>query len=450
MKSIGHIIKVAILSTLIAACGGGGDSGSRDSGYSGNNDGNDTNVPAEPSRLVWDTQLPVASFAYYSSVALSTDEQTLYVGTAKNVRNPSAGNDVVAAYNVDGSILWQHSLPNGEEVRSSPVVHNDTIYVLVEKRTGEFTKAYRDLIALNSLGAQIWRKRVSTYPNQTGSGLSKVVAYNNQIIYTGLDIYAFDAATGDVLYERLCHCSERQDRFMNGAVNHNGELVFFDEGKVLKLNLTDYTLLGEFKDAETFEYDLVLSTPAIDSNNNIYFGSEAGILYSFDDNLALRWRFELGTPDVIEAPHIRSSVAIDESRSTLYFGTKSNENSEFYALDMNDKSVKWQVAIPGDIYVSPAIGDNGNVYFASETDYLYSYNPAGELVWQVDLEVNVTWSSPAIDSNGILYIGGLSSSDLSASDATGKLFAIQTDSTGLMPNTWSKLHKNNQNTGAGQ
>ena len=202
MKSIGHIIKVAILSTLIAACGGGGDSGSRDSGYSGNNDGNDTNVPAEPSRLVWDTQLPVASFAYYSSVALSTDEQTLYVGTAKNVRNPSAGNDVVAAYNVDGSILWQHSLPNGEEVRSSPVVHNDTIYVLVEKRTGEFTKAYRDLIALNSIGAQIWRKRVSTYPNQTGSGLSKVVAYNNQIIYTGLDIYAFDAATGDVLYER--------------------------------------------------------------------------------------------------------------------------------------------------------------------------------------------------------------------------------------------------------
>ena len=52
MKSIGHIIKVAILSTLIAACGGGGDSGSRDSGYSGNNDGNDTNVPAEPSRLL--------------------------------------------------------------------------------------------------------------------------------------------------------------------------------------------------------------------------------------------------------------------------------------------------------------------------------------------------------------------------------------------------------------
>lgn len=128
---------------------------------------------------------------------------------------------------------------------------------------------------------------------------------------------------------------------MNGVVNYNGELVFFDEGKVFKLNLIDYILLGEFKDVEIFEYDLVFFILVIDLNNNIYFGLEVGILYSFDDNLVLRWCFELGMFDVIEVLYICLLVVIDEFCFIFYFGIKSNENSEFYVLDMNDKSVKW-------------------------------------------------------------------------------------------------------------
>lgn len=54
MKLIGYIIKVVILSILIVVCGGGGDSGSCDLGYLGNNDGNDINVFVEFFRLVWD------------------------------------------------------------------------------------------------------------------------------------------------------------------------------------------------------------------------------------------------------------------------------------------------------------------------------------------------------------------------------------------------------------
>jgi outer membrane protein assembly factor BamB len=273
------------------------------------------------------------------------------------------------------------------------------------------------------------------------------VAYQNQVIYTGLDIFAFDAQTGDTLFQRLCNCGGRQDRFVNGAINYKGELVFYDEGRLLKLDLSSYELTGQFADIVTFEGDLVLSTPAIDSNNNIYFGSEAGILYSFDDNLALRWRFELPNPQVLEAPHIRSSVAIDESRDTLYFGTKNNEDSEFYALDLNTKAVKWKTSIAGDVYVSPTLDDSGNIYFSSETNLFYAYKSSGELAWQYDLKANVTWSSPVIDSQGIAYIGTLSESDLSASNATGKLVAINTGSNGLMPNTWAKIHRDNQNSG---
>ncbi|WP_220496034.1 MULTISPECIES: PQQ-binding-like beta-propeller repeat protein [unclassified Pseudoalteromonas] len=438
-------VKTSILFTfslLLSACGGGSDDS-----QTTKSDADKQPDKVEASRLVWEKLLPTTSFAYYSSPALSADEQTIYIGTAKNVRNDPAGSDLMVAYNRNGSEKWRYTLPNGEEVRSSPVVHNENIYFTVDKRVGEFEKAYRDLVALNSSGEQMWRQRVSDYGFQTGSGLTKVAAFEGQVIYTGLDIRAFNAQTGESLFERLCNCVERQDRFVNGAVNHNGELVFYDEGRVLKLDLNSYELVGEFKDIDTFEGDLVYSTPAIDSNNNIYFGSEAGVLYSFDDNLDLRWQFELTNPQVFEAPYIRSSVAIDESRSTIYFGTKNNDDSEFYALDINDKSIKWQVAITGDVYVSPTIGDNGNVYFSSESNLLYTYKPDGTLAWQYDLKANVTWSSPAIDSQGVLYIGTLSESNVSAASATGKLVAIQTDSTGLMPNTWSKIHRDNQNSG---
>jgi outer membrane protein assembly factor BamB len=430
-----------LFALTLSACSGSGDSNTTPS-VSGQQPGN-----VEQSRLVWDKALPTASFAYYSSPALSSDEETIYIGTAKNVRNSPSGSDLMVAYNRDGGEKWRYTLPNSEEVRSSPVVHNNNIYFTADKRTSEFQKSYRDLVALDNNGQQLWRKRVSDYPSQTGSGLSKVVAYQNQVIYTGLDIFAFDAQTGDTLFQRLCNCGGRQDRFVNGAINYKGELVFYDEGRLLKLDLSSYELTGQFADIVTFEGDLVLSTPAIDSNNNIYFGSEAGILYSFDDNLALRWRFELPNPQVLEAPHIRSSVALDESRDTLYFGTKNNEDSEFYALDLNTKAVKWKTSIAGDVYVSPTLDDSGNIYFSSETNLFYAYKSSGELAWQYDLKANVTWSSPVIDSQGIAYIGTLSESDLSASNATGKLVAINTGSNGLMPNTWAKIHRDNQNSG---
>jgi len=59
------------------------------------------------------------------------------------------------------------------------------------------------------------------------------------------------------------------------------------------------------------------------------------------------------------------------------------------------------------------------------------------VAWKVGVSQDITWPSPTIDSQGVIYIGGMG----------GKIFAIQNDSTGLMPGAWSKIHQNNQNTG---
>jgi outer membrane protein assembly factor BamB len=89
-------VKTSILFTfslLLSACGGGSDDS-----QTTKSDADKQPDKVEASRLVWEKLLPTTSFAYYSSPALSADEQTIYIGTAKNVRNDPAGSDLMVAY----------------------------------------------------------------------------------------------------------------------------------------------------------------------------------------------------------------------------------------------------------------------------------------------------------------------------------------------------------------
>lgn len=79
--------------------------------------------------------------------------------------------------------------------------------------------------------------------------------------------------------------------------------------------------------------------------------------------------------------------------------------------------------------VSPAVGDNGDIYVASNGLKLYSYAPDGTQNWMFDLtkggSVGNQESSPAVDTDGTIYIGvgqGSSSSNT-------YLYAINPDGT---------------------
>jgi outer membrane protein assembly factor BamB len=174
----------------------------------------------------------------------------------------------------------------------------------------------------------------------------------------------------------------------------------------------------------------VLGTPAIDSNNTLYFGTEDGYLVATNTSGELLWETTLDAS-------IRSSVAIDEMNGLLYIGTKDDEKSKLIALAISSGELQWEYEPGGDVYSSPSIGDNGRIYVGSESRYLHAFDSTGEEVWKVHLSQDITWPSPTIDSKGIIYLGGMG----------GKIYAIQTDCTGLMPGPWSKIHQNNQNTG---
>jgi len=67
---------------------------------------------------------------------------------------------------------------------------------------------------------------------------------------------------------------------------------------------------------------------------------------------------------------------------------------------------KWSSSTGGTIYyVSPAIGSDGTVYIGSYSGKLYAVNPNGSLKWTFTTGGPIYYSSPAIGSDGTIYVG---------------------------------------------
>ena len=139
---------LAISLLFLIGCGGGDSS---DGGSS------------TSERIKWSYNVGSGTYVYYSSVALSVDNQTLYVGTSTKIRSAPSRGDKLIALDRNGTLKWEYNLTNGEEVRSSPVVADNKILFIADYRTGEFSKNYTDLFCINDwcydkLNLQIYKK----------------------------------------------------------------------------------------------------------------------------------------------------------------------------------------------------------------------------------------------------------------------------------------------------
>lgn len=120
------------------------------------------------------------------------------------------------------------------------------------------------------------------------------------------------------------------------------------------------------------------------------------------------WSFESGAA-------LQSSPAIGQN-GVIYFGSY---DGNLYALNP-DGTKRWQFPTGGLIFSSPAVAPGGTIYVGSYDHKLYAIHSDGSKKWEFATG-GIVWSSPAISEDGTVYIGS------GAPD--NKLYALNPDGT---------------------
>ena len=94
---------------------------------------------------------------------------------------------------------------------------------------------------------------------------------------------------------------------------------------------------------------------------------------------------------------------------TIYFGSHDNY---LYAINSDGTEI-WRFATAGPVESSPAIGADGTIYFgvslaAPGNPNFHALNPDGTEKWH-STEVGSVPSSPAIGADGTIYFGSWNS-----------------------------------------
>jgi len=110
----------------------------------------------------------------------------------------------------------------------------------------------------------------------------------------------------------------------------------------------------------------------------------------------LKWKFRIGNS-------IFSSPAIGEDE-IIYIGSAAGSEGKDSLFAINsDGTLLWKF-ITEDLVFSPTFAKDGVIIFGSG-DYLYSINSDGTLQWKFKVDDWTGISSPAIGSDGTIYVG---------------------------------------------
>ncbi|MHA1730823.1 MAG: outer membrane protein assembly factor BamB family protein [Promethearchaeota archaeon] len=209
-----------------------------------------------------------------------------------------------------------------------------------------------------------------------------------------------------------------------GSPTISGGVVYFSNGSIVAVNATTgatlWSLSPESRDNQYFK-------PAVGDGGVLYVGTEGAVVAVKPDG-SLKWTCDLGSG----VGQVRGNPAL-AADGTIYVGTKNDDGSAFFAITP-DGVVKWKFKDPlSDVYSSPAVGRDGEVYFASEDRKVFAVDgDTGALNWTVDLQEDVTWSSANIDDAGRLFIA----------DMSGRIYCIECYSPGLAQSTWPRFAGN--------
>ncbi|HEX5223273.1 MAG TPA: PQQ-binding-like beta-propeller repeat protein [Verrucomicrobiae bacterium] len=165
-----------------------------------------------------------------------------------------------------------------------------------------------------------------------------------------------------------------------------------------------YALNPDLSKAREFAQGSV-STPAIDSFDNVLFWSSNQRFYSLDGVGDVDW--SLSGPPALSLP---AALALDDSPII------ADNDRKVSNYDPQTGLWRWQYLASSPITAPPAVAADGTIFFGTQDGQLHSLRPDGTLRWRFRVNARIQ-SSPAVGTDGVVYFGA---------DDRG-IYAVETD-----------------------
>jgi outer membrane protein assembly factor BamB len=283
----------------------------------------------------------------------------------------------------DVTPLWAFKCE--DEVRGSPVVANNVVYV------GAYDNNLYAVTAAD--GKLLWKYA-------TDGGLPGSPAAYQDMVFIGSEdrrLHCVSAKSGKVQWSY----------YADGPIRSSPRLaeghIFFgsDDSYVHAVNIQTGRKSWRFQAAEA-----VRCRPAV-GLDRVYFGCESGDFYCIDMRGDQKWKHKAKRA-LTSSPLLHNKV--------LYFGSV---DGQVYALDAEGGWPPWRFRTNKPILSSPAI--EGNLLFIGSADNnVYAIDiRTGRETWQFATEGQVN-SSPAVHK-GVAYVGSVDGSLYALETNTGKL-----------------------------
>lgn len=377
----------------------------------------------------------------------------IYIGTSRGPMY-SAGTDN-AFYKLDALLnkVWHYNLGANEVMGSATLDSDGNIYFIMNEGKSA-TDSYDSLklVSLTNDGAFRWSRLLWFYnlPFQFGwMGISCPAVSADDVVYAGgSHMYAFDK-NGNELWRYTADNGENP--ILSAPIIDAAGNIFFRTGySLISIDnngnerwKTDASLLagGMSNQAFSTDYSKVYCT----STNS------KSLLCINAANGSLVWKYTINDM----SGDFRNTPAVDDNNN-VYFGTHGEYNGDkrqtLYAVKNDGSALLWKNNLGSDLYSSPALGNGRILYIGSEgngntgnnNNRLHAIDMAsGNISWSAQLSKDVTWSSPAIAGDGTLYIASMD-----YDGEGGGVFSFRTNSTGLLSGAGSpRFQGGNAGTG---
>jgi outer membrane protein assembly factor BamB len=319
-------------------------------------------------------QVPINDISL-SDVAIDNNKQ-IYVTSQKALNIIDSSN---------GLLTWRFTINSSGGVNSTPTIDSsNNVYF------GGFDGTYNSLYSVNCATRTFnWK-----YKTLFGGAIKNIpMISNNQHIYFGAnDGYIYDLSGNgpNILSQPPIAPMHMMNPQHTGITSYHGPN-----------NTPTLTWTKSFGATNLF----VSPSIGIASDDTLYIGSNDGYVYALNPNGNIKWQKKVNDSNLFTSPNSMYTTPAIGKNGTIYIG--SNEGYMF-ALEPINGNIKWKYNAGYPLQSSPILDTNDNIYFGagqsvySITDgFDYAY-----LRWlrPFDTSANVN-SSPALGQNGFLYFG---------------------------------------------